>query len=68
MSFENFIKGLIYGEGYTIARLLREARNSERDLPKASTFSTLLKTKRIRYSTVRDIAEFLGYEIVFRKK
>jgi hypothetical protein len=38
------------------------------DIPKSATMSTQLKNKRIRFQTVQEILDFLGYEIVIREK
>lgn len=38
------------------------------DIPQQSTISTLLNNKRIRFETVQQILDYLGYELVIREK
>ncbi len=38
------------------------------DIPKSSTMSVQLRKKRVRFETVQEILDFLGYELVIREK
>jgi len=38
------------------------------DIPKSSTMSVQLNKKRIRFQTIQEILDFLGYEIVIKEK
>lgn len=68
INVKGLVKGLIYKEGKTISDIVAATRNTKYDIPCQSTISFLLKTGRIRYTTVWSIADYLGYEICFQKK
>ena len=38
------------------------------NIPKSSTMSVQLNKKRIRFQTVQEILDYLGYEIVIKEK
>jgi hypothetical protein len=38
------------------------------NIPKPSTMSTQLNKKRIRFQTVQEMLDFLGYELVIKEK
>ena len=38
------------------------------DIPKASTMSVQLKKQRVRFQTIQEILDYLGYELIIKKK
>lgn len=48
-----------------LASLLRE---NGFDVPKDSGLSNQFRRKRVRFETVQEILDFLGYELVIREK
>lgn len=48
-----------------LASLLRE---NGFDVPKDSGLSNQFRKKRVRFETVQEILDFLGYELVIREK
>ena len=52
----------------SMRKLISQMRAKGYDIPQSSTMSTQLKNKRIRFNTVLDIIDYLGYEIVIREK
>ena len=67
-TFQNEIKSYIVRSGLTMTETLH--RLSERCgwSPNLSNFSVRLKNGTLRYSEMMELAEVLGYEIVWRKK
>ena len=67
-TFQNEIKSYIIRSGLTMTETLR--RLSERCgwSPNLSNFSVRLKNGTLRCSEMMELAEVLGYEIVWRKK
>jgi len=49
-------------------KLVRDTRNMHFDIPNESTISAELMNKRIRFQTVEDILDYLGYELIIREK
>ena len=62
------LKVLLIREGTSMRRLVHKYRNDNYDIPNESTLSSELINKRIRFSTVQDILDILGYEFVIKKK
>ncbi len=48
-----------------VAKILRDKGY---DIPKDSGLSDSVNRKRIRFETVQEILDFLGYELVIREK
>ncbi len=49
-------------------KLIAKMREAGFDIPQSGAMSTQLKNKRIRFQTVQEILDFLGYELVIREK
>lgn len=49
-------------------KLLSKMKTNGFDVPKPSTMSVQLNKKRIRFETVQEILDFLGYELIIREK
>lgn len=62
------LKILLIREGTSMRKLVHKYRYGDYDIPNESTLSSELINKRIRFSTVQDILDILGYELVIRKK
>lgn len=52
----------------SMRRLITKMNDEKYDIPKSSTMSAQLNKKRIRFETVQQILDFLGYELVIREK
>lgn len=68
MDIRKELKVLLIREGTSMRKLVRSNRDKGYDIPNESTLSTELMNKRIRYSTVQDILDILGYELAIIKK
>lgn len=68
MDIRQELKVLLVRECTSMRRIVHKYRNSEYDIPNESTLSSELINKRVRFSTVQDILDILGYELVIRKK
>lgn len=52
----------------SMRKLLSKMLASGYKVPKPSTMSVQLNRKRIRFETVQEILDFLGYELIIREK
>lgn len=68
MNIREEIKVLIVREGTSMRKLVNSNLSSGYDIPNESTLSYEFKNNRVRFSTVQDILEILGYELVIKKK
>lgn len=59
---------LLKSGGLSMRKLIAKMRDSGYDIPQSGTMSTLMKRKRLRFETVQEILDFLGYEIVIKEK
>ncbi|MBO6181727.1 hypothetical protein J6O86_08590 [bacterium] len=60
---------LLWKKGVRSMRKLISLMNDEGyDIPKPSTMSVQLNKKRVRFQTVQEILDFLGYELVIKEK
>ncbi len=55
-------------KGLSMRKLARILIDKGYKIPVASGLSTQLNNKRIRFETVQQILDYLGYEIVIREK
>ena len=62
------IKSYIVREGLTISEVLEKLREKKGWSSSLSNFSDKLRRETIRYREVKELAELLGYEIVWKKK
>ena len=67
-TFQNEIKSYIVRSGLTMTETLRLLSERCGWSPNLSNFSVRLKNGTLRYSEMTELAEVLGYEIVWRKK
>lgn len=71
--FENikiidFIKTLTVYKGTSLRKLIAKLSNQKGGSNCYSNFYAKLKKETIRFSEVADIADALGYEIIFKEK
>ena len=62
------LKILLVTERTSMRKLVAEYRGKDYDIPNESTLSAELINNRIRFSTVQDILDILGYELIISKK
>lgn len=54
--------------GLSMRKITKILRDKGLDIPKESGLSVQLKNKRVRFETVQQILDYLGYEIVIKEK
>ncbi len=54
--------------GLSMRKVAKILRDKGLDIPKESGLSDSINKKRIRFETVQEILDFLGYELVIREK
>lgn len=54
--------------GLSMRKLASLLRENGFDVPKDSGLSNQFRRKRVRFETVQEILDFLGYELVIREK
>lgn len=59
---------LLRSGGLSMRKLLSKMKTNGFDVPKPSTMSVQLNKKRVRFETVQEILDFLGYELIIREK
>lgn len=59
---------LLKSGGLSMRKLIGRMRNEGYDVPQSGQMSVQLKNKRIRFQTVQEILDYLGYELVIREK
>ena len=59
---KNEIKGLIYGAGYTVAKLAEAMGTSTQNLNQKISRGSL------KYSELKEILETIGYDVLFKKR
>lgn len=52
----------------SMRKLLEQMRNDGYDIVKASTISTQLNNQRIRFQTIQQMINYMGYELVIKEK
>lgn len=62
------IKILLFKRGTSMRKLVKNTRGSSYDIPNESTLSAEFIGKRVRFQTVQDILDYLGYELVIKEK
>ncbi len=59
---------LLKNNRLSMRKLIENMQKTNRDIPKQSTISVQLNKKRIRFETVQEILDYLGYELVIKEK
>ncbi len=68
MDIRQELKILLVKNGTSMRKVILATRNCGYDIPNESTVSAELINNRIRFQTVSDILDYLGYELVIREK
>ena len=68
MNVKGEIKSYIVREGLTIREVLEKLFREKGWSGSLSNFSDKLRRETIRYKEVKELAEILGYEIVWNRK
>ena len=55
-------------KGLSMRKISKILREQGCDMPKASGLSVQLNKKRVRFETVQQILDYLGFELVIREK
>jgi len=58
----------LFKKGLSMRKVAKLLKEKGVDIPVASGLSTLFRNKRIRFETVQEILDFLGYELCVREK
>ena len=67
-NIRNYIKARITEEGYTMDEVLQILHEEYQWSRSLSNFSAKLSRESLRYKEALELAEVLGYEIVWKKK
>lgn len=59
---------LLKSGGLSMRKLIDRMRKDCYEIPQSGQMSVQLKNKRIRFETVQEILDYLGYELVIREK
>ncbi len=59
---------LLLRKGLSMRKLISRLREKGCDILKSGSMSVQLKNKRVRFQTVQEILDYLGYEIVIKEK
>ncbi len=59
---------LLKSGGLSMRKLIDRMRKDGYEIPQSGQMSVQLKNKRIRFETVQEILDYLGYELVIREK
>lgn len=68
LNIKEEIEIILVRSGLSMRKLLSKMEVNGYNLPKPSTISVQFNKKRIRFETVQEILDFLGYEIIIREK
>ena len=68
MNIRNEIKSLIVREGVTMSEVVRRLAAIHNWSASVPNFSDKLKRGTLRYSEALDVADVLGYQIVWQKR
>lgn len=68
LNIKQEIQILLLKRGLSMRKLLLKMRNEGFDMPASSNFSVMLSRKRIRFETVQQVLDFLGYELLIAEK
>lgn len=55
-------------KGLSMRKVAKILREKGYDIPKSSGLSTQIRNKRVRFETVQEVLDYLGYEICIREK
>ena len=55
-------------KGLSLRKVIKLLKDKGIDVPCSSGLSVLLNKKRVRFETVQEILDYLGYELVIKEK
>ena len=62
------IRIILLRRGWSMRKLARKMKDANYDILTEGAFSTPFKNKRVRFETVQEILDYLGYEIEIKEK
>ncbi len=68
LNIKQEIQILLLKRGLSMRKLLVKMKEQGFDMPASSNFSVMLSKKRIRFETVQEVLDFLGYEFKIVEK
>lgn len=68
LNIKQEIQILLLRRGLSMRKLLVKMQEAGYDMPASSNFSVMLSKKRIRFETVQEVLDFLGYEFKIVEK
>lgn len=68
LNIKQEIQILLLRRGLSMRKLLVKMKEAGFDMPASSNFSVMLSKKRIRFETVQEVLDFLGYEFKIVEK
>lgn len=68
LNIKQEIQILLLRRGLSMRKLLVKMQEAGYDMPASSNFSVMLSKKRIRFETVQEVLNFLGYEFKIVEK
>lgn len=68
LNIKQEIQILLLKRGLSMRKLLVKMKEAGYDMPASSNFSVMLSKKRIRFETVQEVLDFLGYEFKIVEK
>ena len=68
MDIKKEIQVLLLWQGMSMSKLTRLMTQNKINNINIASLSRMLTTKTIKFETVQDILDFLGYELVIQKK
>ena len=68
LNIKQEIQILLLKSGLSMRKLIDRMNEAGYKMPASSNFSVMLSKKRVRFETVQEILDFLGYEFRIIKK
>jgi len=68
MDIKQEIQVLLLRQGMSMSKLTRLMKQKKINNINVASLSRMLSTKTIKFETVQDILNFLGYELIIQKK
>ncbi len=62
------IQILLLRKGLSMRKLITRMREEGFNIPQSGSMSAQLTKKRVRFQTIQEILDYLGYELVIREK
>lgn len=59
---------ILLKKNLSFRKLISKMQDDGYNIPQSSTMSVQLNKKRIRFETIQEILDYLGYELIIREK